>query len=278
MVAATARRAVLRAARLAALLALPNAAARRAAVALVRRLPRRALRDAHVPLDRAGATRARSTCAIGRTGRDVRADADVPLRRPGRRRAERDARASVGGLPELEDRLQLIGYDQRGTGRSGCCAARGWSATRTCATPPPPRSARTGSASRAATTRRRTRSQDMEAIRAELGVEKLTLSGSPTAPSWRSPTRAPTRTRRAADPRLRRRRRRRRPVLHRHVPRDGSVAAVAVPAPLPRRSPDPGADLGKLVAQAAGEAAADVAYDARGRSHRVKIGPTTCWT
>ena len=41
---------------------------------------------------------------------------------------------------------------------------------------------------------------------------------------------------------------------------------------------DPAADLAQLVAQLRAAPLRRVAYDARGRSHRVRIGPTRCWT
>ena len=116
----------------------------------------------------------------------------------------------------------------------------------------------------------------MEAIRAELGVDKLTLFGisygTELAIAYARAYPAP---RRAADPRLGRRRRRPRPVRHRRLPRDGPVAAVAVPAPLPRhlrptRAPTSASSSRQVRATAA---ARRFAYDARGRSHRVTIGP-----
>ena len=77
-----------------------------------------ALRDAHRPA-RSHGRRSRHDPPARRPRRqDVRPDADVPLRRPGRRGPERDAERRQRA-PELESRFRLIGYDQRGTGRSG---------------------------------------------------------------------------------------------------------------------------------------------------------------
>ena len=83
----------------------------------------------------------------------------------------------VGALPELAEPLPLIGYDQRGTGRSGLlrCPAlekdphlRTTSAAEDCATG-------IGVARKHYTTADSV--EDMEAIRAQLGVDKLTLFG-----------------------------------------------------------------------------------------------------
>ena len=148
------------------------------------------------------------------------------------------------------ERFRLIGYDQRGTGRSGLLRCprlekdphlRDTGAAEECAN-------RIGSARRHYTTPDSV--QDMEAIRQSWASRSSRCSASPTAPSSRSPTRAPIRQHVE------------RLILDSVVDYDDPDPFVTVvframgpslrslcPGRCRGISTDPGADLGKLVAQ-----------------------------
>ena len=211
MVATTARRAVLPALlALAALLALPNAAG--AALNWGSCVDFRGVQVRHA--DRPARSRGRRPrhdrrCGSRRVGQTVRPDADVPVRRPRRRGSERDAERRLraararGSLPA--DRLRPARHRPL---RPAALPAAG-EATRTCATP----RAAEDCANRLGVARKHYTTpdsvEDMEAIRAQLGVEKLTLFGISYGTELAIAVRArlPA-ARRAADPRLGRRPRR----------------------------------------------------------------------
>src|SRR3954451_19462527 len=177
MVTAPARRAVLPALlALAALLALPHAA--QAALRWKPCVDFRGVRCSTltVPLDRSGVDPGTIPLRIARVGRTTGPTLMYLSGGPG----GAGVSEMLGVLPlvnGLEDRIQLIGYDQRGTGRSGLlrCPAlekdrhlRSTSAAEDCAN-------RIGVARHHYTTPDSV--EDMEAIRQQLGVDKLTLFG-----------------------------------------------------------------------------------------------------
>src|SRR3954447_12224420 len=177
MVATTARRAVLPALVVcAALLALPNAAG--AALNWGSCVDFSDVRCASltVPLDRSGGDPGTINLRIGRAGNRKGPTLMYLSGGPGSAGLS-EMLSVVSTLPELEHRFQLIGYDQRGTGRSGLLRCpelekdphlRSTSAAEKCA-------ARLGVARKHYTTADSV--EDMEAIRAQLGVEKVTLFG-----------------------------------------------------------------------------------------------------
>ncbi len=181
----------------------------------------------------------------------------------------------LSAIPGLERRFRLIGYDQRGTGRSGLLRCprlekdphlRDTGAAEDCAN-------RIGPARRFYTTPDSV--QDMEAIRRELGVEKLTLFGISYG------TELALAYARAYPQHVQRL------ILDSVVDADDRdpFATVNFRAMAPSLkslcpggcrglSADPGADLAKLVAQLRVTPMQAFAYDALGRSHRVNITPS----
>lgn len=181
----------------------------------------------------------------------------------------------VSAIPGLERRFRMIGYDQRGTGRSGLLRCprlerdphlRDTGAAEECAN-------RIGPARHFYTTSDSV--QDMEAIRAQLGVEKLTLFGISYG------TELAIAYARAFPQHVERL------ILDSVVDADDRDPWAAVnframsPSLLslcPNRcrgiSTDPGADLAKLVAQLRATPLKAFTYDAQGRSSRVSITPT----
>lgn len=181
----------------------------------------------------------------------------------------------LSAIPGLERRFRLIGYDQRGTGRSGLLRCprlekdpylRDTGAAEECAN-------RIGPARHFYTTPDSV--QDMEAIRQQLGVEKLTLFGISYGTELAL---AYARTYPQHVQRL---------ILDSVVDADDRDPFAAVnframspslKSLCPNRcrgiSSDPGADLAKLVAQLRVTPMQAFAYDARGRSHRVNVTPT----
>ncbi|MDA0174361.1 alpha/beta hydrolase [Solirubrobacter taibaiensis] len=181
----------------------------------------------------------------------------------------------LSALPGLERRFRLIGYDQRGTGRSGLLRCprlekdpylRDTGAAEECAN-------RIGPARRFYTTPDSV--LDMEAIRQQLGVEKLTLFGISygTELAVAYARAYPQHVQRLVldsvvdyddrDPFA--------TVLFRAM---GPSLKSLCPGGCRGISTDPGADLGKLIAQLRTTPLQAFAYDAQGRSTRVKITPT----
>jgi pimeloyl-ACP methyl ester carboxylesterase len=177
MVASTARKAVLPALlALTALLALPNIAS--AALDWRSCVDFRDARCASVtvPLDRAGVDPGTIDLRVGRAGKTTAPTLMYLSGGPGGAGLS-EMLSVVSSLPELQSRFRLIGYDQRGTGRSGLLRCpklekdphlRSTSAGEDCAN-------RLGVARKHYTTADSV--EDMEAIRAQLGVDKLTLFG-----------------------------------------------------------------------------------------------------
>src|SRR3954471_6843279 len=174
MVFRTVSRAVLPA--LLALLTLPHAA--HAALSWHRCVDFRAVKCAtlDVPLDRSGADPGTVPLRIARAGRETGPTLMYLSGGPGGAGVS-EMLGVVPLVPGLENHFQLIGYDQRGTGRSGLlrCPAlekdrhlRDTAAAEECAN-------RLGVARHHYTTPDSV--EDMEAIRQQLGVDKLTLFG-----------------------------------------------------------------------------------------------------
>src|SRR3954447_25041834 len=271
MVASTARMAVLCA--LVALLALPNAAS--AALDFGSCVDFRDARCASltVPLDRTGADPGTIDLRIGRAGKPTGPTLMYLSGGPGSAGLS-EMLGVVSTLPELEDRFRLIGYDQRGTGRSGLLRCpelekdpnlRSTSAAEKCA-------ARLGVARRHYTTADSV--EDMEAIRAQLGVEKMTLFGISygTELAIQYARTYPQHVERLildsvvdpddSDPYFTSTFRAMSPTLQSLCP--GRCRGI---------STDPGGDLGQLVAQLRTKPMTERAYDDHGRSHKVEITP-----
>jgi pimeloyl-ACP methyl ester carboxylesterase len=274
MVSATARRAVLPALlALAALLALPNAAG--AALRWGSCVDFRGVRCStlSVPLDRTGVDPGSVNLRIGRIGKSSRPTLMYLSGGPGGAGLS-EMLSVVSSLPELEDRFQLIGYDQRGTGRSGLLRCprlerdphlRSTAAGEDCAK-------RLGVARHHYTTADSV--QDMEAIRTQLGVEKLTLFGISYG------TELAIAYARAYPEHVERL------ILDSVVDADDTDPYLTAtframnpslkslcPAHCAGISADPGADLKRLVARLRSKPMVERAYDDNGRAHQVTIGP-----
>jgi pimeloyl-ACP methyl ester carboxylesterase len=274
MVASTARKAVLPALlALTALLALPNAAG--AALRWGSCVDFRDVRCASltVPLDRAGVDPGTIDLRIGRAGKASGPTLMYLSGGPGGAGLS-EMLSVVSTLPELESRFRLIGYDQRGTGRSGLLRCpklekdphlRSTSAAEDCAN-------RLGVARKHYTTADSV--QDMEAIRAELGVEKVTLFGISygTELAIEYARTYPQHVERLildsvvdpddTDPYFTSTFRAMSPTLQSLCP--GHCSGI---------STNPGGDLGQLVAQLRTKSMVERAYDDHGRSHKVTITP-----
>src|SRR3954452_11528085 len=274
MVATTARKAVLPAlVALAALLALPNAAG--AALNWGSCVDFRGVKCAGltVPLDRAGVDPGSVDLRVGRAGNLSGPTLMYLSGGPGGAGLS-EMLSVVSTLPELEHRFQLIGYDQRGTGRSGLLRCpelekdphlRSTSAGEKCAD-------RLGVARKHYTTADSV--EDMEAIRAQLGVEKVTLFGISygTELAIQYARAYPQHVERLildsvvdpddADPYFTSTFRAMAPSLQSLCP--GHCRGI---------SDNPGDDLGKLAAQLRTKPMSALAYDDHGGAHEVQITP-----
>src|SRR4051812_35342618 len=265
MVASTARMAVLCA--LVVLLALPSAAS--AALDFGSCVDFRDARCASVtvPLDRAGVDPGTIDLRVGRAGKTTAPTLMYLSGGPGGAGLS-EMLSVVSSLPELQSRFRLIGYDQRGTGRSGLLRCpklekdphlRSTSAGEDCAN-------RLGVARKHYTTADSV--EDMEAIRAQLGVDKLTLFGISygTELAIQYARTYPQHVERL--------------ILDSVVDPDNSdpyytstfrAMSPSLQSLCPGRcrgiSKNPGADLGQLVARLRAKPMSAIAYDDRGRPH-----------
>src|SRR3954447_12838421 len=271
MVIATARRAVLPALlALATLLALPSAS--QAALSWKSCVDFRGVRCATLPvaLDRAHLDPGTIALRIARVGRTSGPTMMYLSGGPGGAGVS-EMLSIVSMIPDLADRFEVVGYDQRGTGRSGLLRCprlerdrhlRDTLAAEECAK-------RLGVARHHYTTPDSV--EDMEAIRAQLGVAKLTLFGVSYG------TELAIAYARAYPQHVERL------ILDSVVDADDRDPFATVnframspslrslcPGRCKRISTDPGADLAKLVQQTRGKSLQTLAYDSRSRSHRVK--------
>ena len=275
MVAATARRALPALLAVAALLAIPHSAsaAPRWGRCVDFHEPRCATLP--VPLDRTGVDPGTVNLRLARLGRSSGPTLMYLSGGPGGAGVS-EMLSVLAGLPQLADRFQLIGYDQRGTGRSGLLRCprlerdphlRDTAAAEDCAN-------RLGIARHHSTTADSV--QDLEAIRAELGVDKLTLFGISYG------TELAVAYARAYPQHVERM------ILDSVVDYDDTDPFFTVtframspslkslcPVHCRGLAPDPGAELAQLVAKVRAKRVQANAYDASGRAHRVLIGPTT---
>jgi pimeloyl-ACP methyl ester carboxylesterase len=227
-----------------------------------------------VPLDRAGVDPGTVPLQIARIGRASGPTLMYLSGGPGGAGVS-EMLGVTAGIEELERRFRMIGYDQRGTGRSGLLRCprlerdrhlRDTGAAEDCAN-------RLGVARHHYTTADSV--ADMEAIRTELGAEKLTLFGISYG------TELAIAYARAHPDRVERL------ILDSVVDADDpdpffTVGFRAMGPSLrslcPDRcrgiSADPAADLAQLVAQLRVTPLRTFAYDSLGRSHRVTVGPT----
>jgi pimeloyl-ACP methyl ester carboxylesterase len=227
-----------------------------------------------VPLDRAGVDPGSVPLRIARIGRTAGPTMMYLSGGPGGAGVS-EMLGVVAGLGDLERRYRVIGYDQRGTGRSGLLRCprlerdphlRDTGAGEDCAN-------RLGVARRHYTTPDSV--ADMEAIRAELGAEKLTLFGISygTELAIAYARAFPDRVERlildsvvdADDPD---------PFFTAGFRAMGPSLRSLCPDRCRGITADPAADLAQLVARTRAAPLRAVAYDARGRAHRVTIGPT----
>lgn len=228
----------------------------------------------NVPLDRTGVDPGTVPLRIARLGRASGPTLMYLAGGPGGAGVS-EMLGVVAGLGDLERRYRLIGFDQRGTGRSGLLRCprlerdphlRDTAAGEDCAN-------RLGVARKHYTTPDSV--ADMEAIRAELGAEKLTLFGISygTELALAYARAHPDRVERlildsvvdADDPD---------PFFTVGFRAMGPSLRALCPDRCRGITADPAADLAQLVAQTRAAPLRAVAYDERGRSHRVTIGPT----
>ncbi len=228
-----------------------------------------------VPLDRTGVDPGTVPLRIARIGR--RSGPTLMYLSGGPGGAGVSEMLSVmDAFPSIVSRYRVIGYDQRGTGRSGLlrCPAiekdphlRSTTAAAQCA-------AKLGNARHHYTTADSV--EDMEAIRLQLGVDKLTLYGISYG------TELALAYARAHPDHVNRL------ILDSTVDADdtdpfGGSSFRAMAPTLRALCPDhcngiatdPAADLAALVTQLRAKPLSAFAYDAQGRSHHVTIGPTT---
>jgi pimeloyl-ACP methyl ester carboxylesterase len=224
-----------------------------------------------VPLDRAGVDPGTIDLRVGKVGSASRPTLMYLSGGPGGAGLS-EMLSVVSTLPELEKRFQLIGYDQRGTGRSGLLRCprlekdphlRDTAAGEDCAN-------RIGPARRHYTTADSV--EDMEAIRAQLGVEKLTLFGISygTELAIQYARTYPQHVERLIldsvvdpdDPD---------PFFTSTFRAMGASLRSICPGQCRGISDDPGADLGALVAKLRAAPLVSRAYDDRGRAHKVTI-------
>ena len=257
-----------------ALLALPNAASaalRWRPCVDARSVPCATL---DVPLDRAGVDPGVVPLRIARIGRTSGPTLMYLSGGPGGAGVS-EMLGVAAGIEDLEERYRVIGYDQRGTGRSGLLRCprlerdphlRDTGAAEDCAN-------RLGVARHHYTTPDSV--ADMEAIRIELGAEKLTLFGISygTELAIAYARAYPTRVERlildsvvdADDPD---------PFFTAGFRAMGPSLRSLCPDRCRGISADPAADMTQLVANLRAAPLRAFAYDTLGRSHRVTIGPT----
>src|SRR3954471_21851997 len=228
-----------------------------------------------VPLDRTGADPGQVPLRVGRIGKSTGKTLMSLAGGPGGAGVS-EMLGVIPIVPALMRRYRVVGYDQRGTGRSGLlrCPAlerdphlRDTAAAEQCATG-------LGVARRHYTTADSV--QDMEAIRQQLGVDRLTLFGISygTELALAYARAFPAHVDRLiidsvvdpddADPFFTPRFRNMAPSLR-----------ALCPARCKGLSADPAADLARLVAAVRTKPLRGFAYDARGRSHREMISPVS---
>jgi pimeloyl-ACP methyl ester carboxylesterase len=227
-----------------------------------------------VPLDRAGVDPGTVPLRIARIGRTSGPTLMYLSGGPGGAGVS-EMLSVAAGIADLEERYRMIGYDQRGTGRSGLLRCprlerdphlRDTGAAEDCAN-------RLGVARHHYTTPDSV--ADMEAIRAELGAEKLTLFGISygTELAIAYARAYPARVERlildsvvdADDPD---------PFFTVGFRAMGPSLRSLCPDRCRGISADPAADMAQLVAKLRVTPLRAFAYDSLGRSHRVTIGPT----
>jgi pimeloyl-ACP methyl ester carboxylesterase len=227
-----------------------------------------------VPLDRAGADPGQVPLRVGRIGKSTGKTLMYLSGGPGGAGVSEMINV-IPMVPALMRRYRVIGYDQRGTGRSGLlrCPAlerdphlRSTTAAEQCA-------ASLGVARKHYTTADSV--QDMEAIRQQIGVDKLTLFGISYGTELAL---AYARTFPAHVDRL---------IIDSVVDPDDTDPFVTAsframtptldglcPARCRGISADPAGDLYALVTRLRTREMHGLAFDAAGRSHKVAIGPT----
>ncbi len=227
-----------------------------------------------VPLDRTGADPGSVALRIARMGKTSGRTMMYLSGGPGGAGVS-EMLGVLSDLDPLQRRYRVIGYDQRGTGRSGLlrCPAlerdphlRSTTAAEQCA-------ASLGPARRHYTTADSV--QDMETIRLALHVDKLTLFGISygTELALEYARTYPSHVERliidsVLDPDDRD------PFFSSEYRGMAATLRSLCPARCAGISGDPAADLAQLVARVRANPMTAAAYDARGRAHKVTIGPT----